>query len=141
VKHTRGEPFYVRYMDDFVVLSGDKGHLHDARQEVDEFLFGELGLRLNHKTQVFPVGNDGGRGLDFLGYRIWPTHRRLRKDSAKRMRRKLKRLAQEYRAGRIDWDGIEAVIASWVGHARHADTFNLRSQLFGEVTFAPPELS
>lgn len=140
VKHTLRERFYVRYMDDFVVLHHDKAHLHEVRRDIEDFLWAHLGLRTNAKTQVFPVG-DGGRALDFLGYRIWPTHRALRKDSINRMKRKMKRMAKLYHRGEMTWDEIDPVIMSWIGHAKHAETYNLRTKVLGGVTFVPSDLS
>lgn len=140
VKHTLREPRYLRYMDDFAIIHGDKAHLHAVRRDIEDFLWAELSLRLNVKTQVFPVG-DGGRSLDFLGYRIWPTHRALRKDSVNRMKRKMKRMAAAYHKGVMSWDEIDPVIMSWIGHARHADTHNLRAKVLGGVGFVPPPLA
>lgn len=139
VKHVLREPFYVRYMDDFVVIHHDKAHLHEARRSIEDYLWADLGLRTNAKTQVFPVG-DAGRALDFLGYRIWPTHRALRKDSINRMKRKIKRMASAYHKGLMTWDEIDAVIISWIGHARHADTYNLRTKVLGGVSFVVPPI-
>lgn len=140
VKHTLREPRYLRYMDDFAIIHHDKAHLHELRRDIEDFLWAELGLRTNAKTQVFPVDGDGGRALDFLGYRIWPTHRALRKDSVNRMKRKMRRMAADYHNGRITWDDIDPVIMSWIGHAKHADTYNLRSKVLGGVGFVPPPL-
>lgn len=137
VKHELREQRYLRYMDDFVIVGHDKAHLHEVRRAIEDFLHAGLGLRTNAKTQVFPVSVVNGRPLDFLGYRIWPTHRKLRKDSIGRMRRKMKRLARLYHEGRIDLDRIDRVVASWVGHAGHADTYNLRGKVLGEIVLVP----
>lgn len=139
VRHTLLEPRYLRYMDDFSIIHHDKAHLHEARRAIEDFLWADLGLRTNSKTQVYEVG-DGGRALDFLGYRIWPTHRRLRKDSVNRMKRKMRRMQARYHRGEMTWDEIDAVIVSWVGHARHADTWNLRTKVLGGAAFVPPPL-
>jgi len=139
VKHPLREPFYVRYMDDFVIVGHDKSALHDQRKAIEDFLWAELGLRTNSKTQVFPVG-DGGRALDFLGYKIWPTHRALRKDSIHRMKRKIRRMMKLYHKGELTLDDIEPVLVSWAGHAKHADTYNLRSKVLGGASFVPPPL-
>lgn len=139
-KHTLGARRYLRYMDDFAIIHHDKDYLHAARRDIEDFLWAQLGLRTNSKTQVFPVG-DGGRALDFLGYRIWPSHRALRKDSINRMKRKMRRMAAQYHRGEITWDDIDPVIMSWIGHARHADTYNLRSKVLGGVAFVSSPLS
>lgn len=133
VKHELRVKCYARYMDDFTVIHQDKDYLHELRMKIEIFLWSELGLRTNAKTQVFPINKDNGRGLDFLGYRIWPTHRALRKDSISRMRKKMKRMARLYGMGEMELPAIEAVTRSWVGHARHADTYDLRRNLLGVI--------
>ena len=135
VKRELREPYYLRYMDDFVVMGPDKDHLHRIRQDIEAFLWERLRLTTNDKTQVFPVAHRQGRGLDFLGFRMWPTHRRLRKQSIRRMRRKMRAYARRYAAGRVDLDQVGASVQSWVGHASHADTHQLRAQVLGERTF------
>ncbi len=135
VKYDLREHFYVRYMDDFVIIHHDKQHLQRLRVAIESFLWDRLRLRTNAKTQVFPVGLVRGRALDFLGYRIWPTHRKLRKGSIKRMRHRLRRLQALYAAGRIGFAQIGPRIVSWFGHAKHADSYNLRSKVLGDAVF------
>lgn len=127
VKHRLRQRYYVRYMDDFVVVGSGKTPLHSVRQNISEFLTEQLDLGLNTKTQVFPMA----QGVDFLGYRIWPTHRLLRKDSVKRMRRKLRRFSEGYASGDVDLEQINMSVQSWLGHSRHANTHNLRRRIFG----------
>ncbi len=121
VKYELREPDYVRYMDDFIIVHHDKDHLHHIRAEIEAFLTQKLRLTMNAKTQIFPVARRWGRALDFLGYKIWPTHRRLRKDSVRRMRRKIALFRQE----KISAEALKKSITSWLGHAGHANTYNL----------------
>lgn len=120
------EKYYIRYMDDFVILGPDKAHLHACRKKIAAFLENELKLSLNGKTQVFRVKS---RGVDFLGYRIWPTHRLLRNGTKRRIRQKLKIYTKLYREGRITKERIDATIQSWLGHCKHANTHRLRKRL------------
>ena len=122
---------YVRFMDDFINVHHDKPTLWEWRYAITDFLRNTLHLELNPKTAIFPEA----RGVDFLGYRIWRTHRLLRKRSVKRMRRKLKIYQRKYTTGEISLDHISASIASWVGHARHANTYNLRRRIFAHSHF------
>ena len=135
VKHELREHRYMRYMDDWIIVHHDKEHLHDRRRHLANWLHDELGLRLHHKTQVFPVAAHRGRALDFLGYRIWTTHRKLRKDSVRRMNRRLKRLQHQLAAGLIDWERINATVQSWVAHARHANSYQIRRDVLSRVAF------
>jgi hypothetical protein len=135
VKHALRERYYVRYMDDFCIISHDKAHLHRVRVLIEQFLWDRLRLKTNAKTQIFPIGTKFGRALDFLGYRIWPTHRRLRKSSISRITRTLRKLRRQYADGKVGMDRIRASIMSWIAHAAHADAFGLRRKLLGSFTF------
>jgi len=123
-------------MDDFVIAHPDKDWLHDARKKIEAYLMDVLRLKTNSKTQVFPVSKTNGRGLDFLGFHIWPTHRRLRKDSIKRMRRSLKTLQRQYAQGDISLETVRQSVQSWVAHASHADTLGLRESVLAGVFFS-----
>ena len=126
VKEILQEKYYVRYMDDFVILSAKKQHLWRIKGEIERFLEEKLDLQLNHKTGIWPVS----QGIDFLGYRIWSTHRKLRKSSVKRMKRRFKVFRKKLVAGRISEEKVNASIQSWLGHASHCDSYNLRKKLF-----------
>lgn len=132
LKHGR----YVRYMDDFVLIGPDKAELQRKRLVIEDWLQDNLRLATNSKTQVFPVADTHGRALDFLGYRIWPSHRRLRKSSIARIKRSLRRLQREYAAGEVGLDEVRAVITSWLGHATHADADGLVRWLLDRHPFS-----
>lgn len=121
VKCRLSERWYVRYMDDFIILHHDKDRLRYLRIDIELFLAHQLGLELNNKTQIFPVAVRNGRGLDFLGYYIWPHKRRLRKDSLKRFKRRVRQLQKQYAEGRISLGEIKQQLASWLAHAKHGD--------------------
>ena len=116
-----------------------KAHLQRRRVQVEAFLAHHLRLKTNSKTQVFPVALVRGRALDFLGYRIWPTHRRLRKSSISRITRTLKRLRRHYAEGRVTRARVLQSIASWVAHALHADAAGLKRHILGKFKFRRAE--
>ena len=126
VKYALRERFYVRYMDDFIILGADKAYLHYLRKQIAGFLAEHLLLQLNGKTQMFPVRS---RGVDFLGYCIWPTHRLLRVPSKNRMRRKLHKIQRLYAQNRITLKAVNNIIQSWLGHVKHCDCYRLRHRL------------
>jgi len=132
VKHTLKVRNYVRYMDDFVIIHHDKRQLQQWRIDIEGFLNKTLRLKTNSKTQVFPVARKNGRALDFLGYRIYSTHRLLRKSSVKRIKSKIKKYRALYARGEINREDIHQKIQSWCGHASHANTYNLKHFLFAE---------
>jgi len=131
VKHVLREKYYIRYVDDFVILGNDKRHLHKVKEQINDFLQG-LRLRLHpKKSNVFPVRV----GTDFLGYRIYPTHSRVRKENVKRFIARAKCLQSDYYYGKIGIDKVRSSIHSWLGHVKHADSYRLRSHLLRRLVF------
>lgn len=126
VKERMRIKYYIRYMDDFVILHHDKKELRRWLQEIEDFLFSRLQLRLNPKTDIFPIS----RGVDFLGYRTWPTHRLVRKRSIKRMKRKMRKFRRGFAEGKVDLEELNRTVQSWIGHVKHANSYNLRKKLF-----------
>lgn len=122
---------YVRYVDDFLLFSHDKAQLHRWKQEIALFLE-SLRLRVHdRKTVVFPVSE----GIDFLGYRVFPTFRRMRRLSVRRFTRRLCSLRKAHRAGRISIQKIQRAIQSWVDHCRYAQSYRLRRAILSQVSF------
>jgi hypothetical protein len=107
--------------------------LHAQREAIQRFLHYALKLKTNSKTQVFPVAKKGGRPLDFLGYRIYSTHRLLRKCSVKRMKAKLKKFNYLYSRKEITLGQINKSVQSWLGHAKHANSHNLKKSLLTQT--------
>ena len=127
--------YYIRYMDDFVVLDRDKARLHQVKAEMEDYLAG-FRLKLHvHKCQIFPVKD----GTDFLGYQVFPTHRRLRPSSVRRARRRLRGLREDYDNGKISWADVNHSVQSWLGHVKHADTYGLRRAIFSQTVFRRSE--
>lgn len=127
-KHQMGLKWYIRYMDDMLVFYPDKKYLHEVKNVLGAFLEDELRLTLNRKTGI----RETNQGIDFVGYRIWPTHRRARRRTVKKLKRRLRQMAAEYAAGILSLEEINAVIQSYIGYLGHADTYTLRQKLFGE---------
>lgn len=119
LQQTLGEDYWYRYMDDLVVLGRDVAHLRRVKDSVEAFSRDHLGLRFS-KWSVAPAS----RGINFLGYRIWSTHKLLRRDSVIRARRKI----AAYRAAG-DMSKLSKFLNAWLGHARWADSHNLLRSL------------
>ena len=80
LKDDLGVKYYLRYMDDFVILGRAKSELRALLYRIEEFLVYELLLCLNPKTSISPAK----RGVDFAGYRTWATHILPRKRNIKK---------------------------------------------------------
>jgi len=120
---------YLRYVDDIAVFGDDKKHLWNVRQAMAEYL-ASLRLSLHpEKTYLVPVQE----GVDHLGYRVFPDHRRIRKDNGFHFVRRLQRLQKGFGCGAVSFQEMNASIQSWIGHAKHADTYGLRRAIFCDL--------
>lgn len=54
IKEQLGFKYYIRYMDDFILLHHDREYIESARIEIGKKL-SKLGLELNKKTNIFPL--------------------------------------------------------------------------------------
>jgi hypothetical protein len=114
---------YVRYVDDFILFADDKMQLHRWRAQISAFLE-TLRLRLHENAfRVFPIQTEG---ISFLGFRVFPTLRRLKRAKAVNFGRRLKRLLQQYTAREIELDRVTASAQGWINHVRYGDTYGLR---------------
>ncbi|MCB0042118.1 MAG: hypothetical protein KDE23_20680 [Caldilinea sp.] len=122
-------PAYVRYCDDFLLFGDDKQQLHAFKERVRDHLAG-LRLALNwRRSTVYPTRT----GIPFLGFRVFPTHRRLRADNVRLARRRLRRQRDDYRADKLTAQQFRESLVAWIGHARHADTYRLRRALLSDI--------
>ncbi len=128
VKHELKAKYYIRYMDDMIILHHDKNVLHEYKRLMEEYLNNELKLHLNNKTAIRPIT----LGIEFVGYKLWPTHIKLRKSSALKMRRNLKRVQIQYSKNKIDFQRANATVQSYFGILKHCNSYNLQTKIFGD---------
>jgi hypothetical protein len=74
-------------------------------------------------------------GIDFLGYRIFPTHRLLRQTTTRRFIRRLRLQSKLYARSLLSLRCIDRSVQSWLGHATHAGTYGLRRSVFNAIAF------
>lgn len=131
VKEQLGCKYYLRYVDDSVVLENDKSWLWQVKREIDNYLE-KYRLRLHeHKCQIRRTE----QGVTFLGFRMFPHFRLLRRENMVRARRRLRRLQAGYAAGELSWDEVTRAVHGWLGHASFGDTYRLREKLLEEHFF------
>jgi retron-type reverse transcriptase len=123
--------YYVRYMDDVIILHESKQELHKIKKVIETFLDEKLKLNLNNKTAIRPVT----LGIEFVGYKVWNTHIKLRKSTALKMKRRLKHLKKQYERGEIEIEDVRATMASYNGLMKHCNSFRLRSKLYDTLVF------
>jgi len=92
VKHKLKVKYYIRYADDFVILSEDKKYLENILVEMQDFLCKNLKLTM-HPNKVFIKTIYSG--VDFLGWVHFTRHRVLRTATKNRMFRNLQKNTSE----------------------------------------------
>lgn len=115
IKEDLGAKYYVRYVDDLVILGGNKKTLHKMRRAIDVYLR-EINLVMKANWQVYLVNT---RAIDFLGFRFYRDHTTLRKRNALRIKRRLVKIANKESLGFTD---ACAVISYW-GWLKRSDSY------------------
>jgi retron-type reverse transcriptase len=108
--------YYLRYMDDFILIVDGRQTAWWVYQAVEDFVNTELKLELNRKSRYYPARY----GIDFVGYRTFENYVLLRK----RAKRTVQGIIRQYERTK-DEDRFVCRAASWLGHASHADTYVL----------------
>ncbi|MBI4092072.1 MAG: group II intron reverse transcriptase domain-containing protein [Candidatus Levybacteria bacterium] len=114
VKHKLKVKYYIRYADDFVIMSENKQYLENQISKISEFLGNRLKLSL-HPDKLFI--KTLASGLDFLGWVHFPHHRVLRTTTKRRMFNKLRQKHTEESG------------ASYLGLLKYGNTYNLRKRM------------
>lgn len=110
VKNTLKVKYYIRYCDDFVILSNDEKELVEHKLKLEKFVKTKLGLNL-HKDKVSIRRLT--QGIDFLGYIIMPHFSVLRTKTKKRM---MKRIAEKN-------------LSSYLGLLSHCNSYGLEKKI------------
>jgi retron-type reverse transcriptase len=127
--------YYARYMDDFVIVHRDKKLLQGLLCKIEEYLHEHLKLNLNPKTGIFP----GKQGIDFCGYRIWPTHVKPRKSTVMRAKKRLKKMISTYKTNPEILEHAKASLNSFLGYIKHCSGFRTTKSLLQKAIFTAPK--
>jgi len=114
IRHKLRAKFYLRYADDMVFLSADKGYLYEILPRIELFLQGNLKLNL-HPNKIFI--KTVASGLDFLGWLHFPDYRILRQSARRRM------------FSRIKISPNNLTLQSYLGLLSHGNTHKIQEKL------------
>jgi retron-type reverse transcriptase len=115
IKHKLKAKYYIRYADDFVLLSRDKQELEQVLRYIVVFLRDRLKLQLHpDKVSIKTFAS----GVDFLGWVHFPNHRVLRTSSKRRMLRRLQEKKDD-----------ENTKQSYLGMLNHGNTKKLQAKV------------
>lgn len=159
VKHELKCRYYLRYCDDFVLLSDNPAQLEQWHGQIADFLQDRLKLALNPaQTRLKPVSS----GIDFLGYIIRRRYVLVRRRVINNFKERIRYFDAKLSVGadsiyaldsvsgptdttttlgqgkhRIRWhfppaevEVFRSTVASYLGHLKWADSFQLKQTLF-----------
>ncbi|MFA6018111.1 MAG: reverse transcriptase/maturase family protein [Patescibacteria group bacterium] len=117
VKYQLKAEYYVRYADDFVLLSSSRDALILLLERIQIFLQDQLCLSLHpRKIELCTTGS----GIDFLGWVHFPKHRILRTVTKHRAFTQLRNCSED------------SVFQSYRGMMQHGNAFDVQQDLINE---------
>jgi RNA-directed DNA polymerase len=117
---------YVRYVDDWLLFADDKRMLWEWKNHIAQFLQSLRLVMHPRKSVVYPVES----GIPFLGWRLYPAHRRLKRENVRDFSRRFRAQVAALKRGEISFGDLTACTRAWIAHAAHGDTHRLRARLF-----------
>ena len=122
VKHKLKAKYYLRYVDDFVILHSSKNQLKAWKKEISNFLKEKLKLNLHpDKSRIVNLS----RGIDLVGFRNFYYCRFLRKRSIRKMKRKI----LLFNKGEFSQDKFFEIFQGWNAHATYSNNYYLIKKL------------
>lgn len=116
--------YYIRYMDDGLLIHYDKKYLKYCLQEIEKVV-SKYKLELNKKTRINHIKN----GLDFLGFRFYIKNNKVilkvRNSTKKKFKKKSAKYNKMLNAGIITKKDYDQYISSYVGHLKMGNTYYL----------------
>lgn len=126
VKRRLGVKYYLRYTDDFVLLSRERCELEDALPNIRSFLGAELGLDLHPNKVSFRKWH---HGVDFLGFVHFPHYSVVRTRTKKRIFRKLRLRKSELSRNKIEASTFHQATQSYLGILSHSKNGKVRRDI------------
>lgn len=126
VKHELKAEYYIRYVDDFVILHKDRRVLEKWKYEIDIFLRENLRIKLHpEKTGIMPLR----RGITFLGFRIFAKYRLLKRSNSKRIWKRLDKFKKRYDKGEMGRTEVVRSLEGWLAYAGFANSYKFRKRV------------
>ncbi|MFH1455975.1 MAG: reverse transcriptase domain-containing protein [archaeon] len=125
VKHKLKAKYYIRYVDDFIILDSSYNNLTKYKKEIDKFLQNSLRIQLHpEKSKIINLN----RGVNFLGFKVFNFHKRIQKRNIQKYETKFNFLLHKYNNNKIDYDKIYNSLEGWLAYLKQANTLKLQKQ-------------
>ncbi len=128
--------YYIRYVDDFVMLHPNKTVLEQYMICINSFLRHNLALELHpDKSKILRLGHS----LNFLGFRVFYHHKLLKTSNLRKMKCKFASLKGNHVLGKTEYDSVYDFFEGWMAYAAHANTYTLRKKIIGDMERSFPD--
>ena len=133
IKEKLGIKYYIRYMDDMILVHHDKDYLKKCKKEIEKMAYEKLHLNLNAKTQIMQLKD----GIDFLGFRHilianGNVLRLLRSQAKKNIRKNLK-IIKKIKENNDSEEILDSVRQSINAYKAHIMYSNAKSFLYKQL--------
>ena len=125
---------YLRYVDDLALFSDSKRQLWGWKQAIIGRLQ-RLRLTVHEEEAQVTLAKDG---VPWLGWVVYPTHRKLKRRNVVNFIRRLEHNIDLYASGDISFAELDASVQGWINHVRYGDTWGLRGYIFNNHYIKAP---
>lgn len=125
-KHNLKLKYWYRYMDDMIAIVKTKEEAIEKLYKIRVFLYRNLGLELNSKTQIIK----SRQGVNFCGYKINEYRLKIRDKGKRKLKKKIKYLKYKIRNGKMTSKEAKKYLAGHLGYIKIANVENLKNRLF-----------
>jgi retron-type reverse transcriptase len=126
IKHELQIKYYIRYVDDFIIMVDDKKLLETYKDKINLFLQERLSIGLHpEKTKIYSMIE----GVQFLGLRIFPNHKLLAKRNIRKCKNKILELGNQYDNKEIEYDIIFDFIEGWTAYVKKINCYKLKNHI------------
>lgn len=128
--------YYVRYLDDFILLLKTKEECKSVKDKISNFINNNLHLEFNPKSRYYP----SNIGINYCGYRIFETHRLIRNRSKKKIKNNIKKWNKLYLDNKLNINKMIMSFNSWISYSKHSNSYNLRLKMYNRLYYKNTKL-
>ncbi len=129
VKQQLKVKYYLRYVDDFIILHPSPLFLGECKQKIHDFLHQKLALNLHSdKSKIICLS----RGVHFLGFKVFLHHKLIKKKNMLHFYRKCDEKSAAYKERKIQYDSIYDFMEGWIAYVKNANTFKARKKILSD---------
>jgi RNA-directed DNA polymerase len=126
VKHKLRTKYYIRYVDDFVILYESKEQLEEWKIKINNFLKEKLKIELHpSKSHVLRLNS----GINFLGFRVFYHHKLIRASNLKNFERRFNNMRILFDEEIVSREKALESLDGWLAYCSYANTYKYRRYL------------